>query len=488
MRSHSVSYCAGAGFLLVSTLVSPTYASTIVSQVHEIGIENTYKPQNFSFLDSVLRGKEIVQLGESIHVTKELPLVRLHFVKYLHQELGFDVLTLEGSAIEAWLAMDGLYNSRKQNETERAQDAQEKAWFGLWQTESMLELMKYIDSTIDHAKPLYLSSFDVQPGNSRKFHGNKPFKQLFEAVSHYSKSPLLDRDRMAAVFDNLVAIGRAPNERCTDKNWLHEASSYVNEFERWVATTVTEVAKETTQYHANALMLLPDNIRDRIDLCSYVANNSEAHSYQIRRDQLSAENVLMLKDRLSSVKKVITWGHHSHLHYNATHENINSMGEHLKETLGDRIYTIGTFVGSGRILGVDDDELFPVFEINVEPRAIGEIEAALASIGPNAFFLDLNQIADEELATLGWAKPSTMVFEGLDKRPTIFSKDFDGAIYIGKVSPQTLRFLDKSFLRVISRLNGIYVSHKVWVLGLAGSLLLAFTLFLVRFICCRVRP
>jgi erythromycin esterase-like protein len=71
-----------------------------------------YRPGDCEFLKSVLNHRSLVQLGESIHVTRKFPPARLALVRYLREELSFDVRAFEGSVIDAWLAEDLIYQGR----------------------------------------------------------------------------------------------------------------------------------------------------------------------------------------------------------------------------------------------------------------------------------------------------------------------------------------------------------------------------------------
>jgi hypothetical protein len=59
--------------------------------------ENTYDAENpdFSFLKEVLKSKRIVALGESSPGFGDLQLLKGKMVKYLHDELGYEVLLME---------------------------------------------------------------------------------------------------------------------------------------------------------------------------------------------------------------------------------------------------------------------------------------------------------------------------------------------------------------------------------------------------------
>ena len=80
------------------------------------------------------------------------------------------MLAFEGSWLQAWLAQDALYHCNA--DLNCVHEAQRLAWFTLWQTDAMQAVMQYVAGTQETAHPLYLASFDVQPGSDAKFQGS----------------------------------------------------------------------------------------------------------------------------------------------------------------------------------------------------------------------------------------------------------------------------------------------------------------------------
>jgi hypothetical protein len=112
---------------------------------------------------------------------------RLRVVQYLHEELGFDTLALEGSLTQTWLAQEHLYRS---TDPARVARAQEIAWFMLWRTPAMREVMAYVDATRTTPHPLYLTSFDIQVGTSAANQGGPGIvTDLFAALRAYGPPP-----------------------------------------------------------------------------------------------------------------------------------------------------------------------------------------------------------------------------------------------------------------------------------------------------------
>jgi erythromycin esterase len=54
---------------------------------------------NLVFLKEQLAGQRIVQLGESSHGVREFNLLKVRLIKYMHKELGFNVLAFESGML-----------------------------------------------------------------------------------------------------------------------------------------------------------------------------------------------------------------------------------------------------------------------------------------------------------------------------------------------------------------------------------------------------
>jgi erythromycin esterase-like protein len=79
-------------------------------------------PRQWTFLAARRRGVDIVSLPEPIHMTHEFPLVRAGIVECLNEHMGFRVLAMECSAVDAWATQDRFLASDKTEQD--AADAQ----------------------------------------------------------------------------------------------------------------------------------------------------------------------------------------------------------------------------------------------------------------------------------------------------------------------------------------------------------------------------
>jgi erythromycin esterase len=424
----------------------PSDIAAIAERSTPVDLAAPYAASAFTFLPTAIRGASIVALGESLHVTAELPRARLGLVRFLHEHLGFDVLALEGSGTQAWLAQEYLYQTSPGTEGRLAR-AQAMAWFKLWNTAEMRELLSYVDASQRTSRPLYLASFDVQTGASAEF-------ALTPAV-------------LTALLDRLEAFG--PIQGRSTRSGLMSALSPVIEcqidqvgglqsrkapslkaidaIESWIEAISPAVARDHPAAHVAALRLIPDGLRDHVELCEHAA------TWQNTRDELSADNALLLRERVSATHKIILWAHHSHVFYNSTASRIPSMGQHLRRRIGRDIYTIGLFAGSGRFLDVAPLSVHSLPGLN----KVG-VERLLDGVGAESYFVDVSALPTED-SRAGWLLPQSSRMEGRWTQSTVLARDFDGALYVRHVTPGTGMVADRAF--AVLQVFGVAVDHPL---------------------------
>jgi erythromycin esterase len=403
------------------------------AQVQRLDWDKPYDAGKLAFLKSSIGDRTMVQLGESIHLTDEFPRARLPIVRYLHEEMGFDVLAMEGSEVDTWLAQDSLYKSSDAM-PKKALDAQRMAWFGIWQTEAMTEVMKYVAGTMETARPLYLTSFDIQPGSGYGFRSNgmNALDRFFKAVSAYAPPP--DGEafaRWSAAFQPFLdrcyvatAARTEPQRKAMDEAlaelsvWLRGASSQVR-----------------PAVHGRALYAVIASLRGTFELCGVAPTHPfGAQSYQRERDRENALNALTIQNQVSQSGKVILWAHHSHVNQGTLGNNVPSMGQSLAETLGKRLYTIGLFAEDGEAMPSQNVRSMTAKAL---PTVSGfEVEGALGKLAAFDYFLDLSSPSLPEVVH----RAATTRVETEGARKFVLDRDFSAAIVVHRVHPPVFTF------------------------------------------------
>jgi erythromycin esterase-like protein len=423
--------------------------------LYRLSVQTPYHKQDYEFLNGLLRNRSIVQLGESIHVTREFPLVRLSLVRYLHEELAFDVLAFEGSVMDAWLAEDYICQGRGSRD-QQAIEAQKRAWFGLWQTEPMREVMQYLVHTHTTQHPLYLASFDIQPGTCWASHGSsettlRAFCGALKAYGATNPSPPMDI-WCSALAPFLLGMGQTASVAAPRQEAAERA---IREIEDCVRQVLPSVIRRTSAIHARALERVPASLRASVslrqaagrageDVTGDTAKASYASllAYQETRDQFNATNAIALRDTVSRSHRIMLWAHHSHVNHNSGRKAIRSMGQNLLTLVGQDLYTVGLFAGEGEAIYVNDRATPPVQKRKLAPASDYDIEGQLATIAPFDYFLDLGTRQDLRLRCRD--SVASTRFEADHRAFLTLAKDFHAAIFIHKVTATRIAGLTSS--------------------------------------------
>lgn len=369
----------------------------------------------------------VVALGESIHLTREMPEVRLEILRRLHADKGFRILALEGSLLESWTAQEHAYVSRAPL-PERARTFAREAWFGLWQTEEMEAVAAYALSTQDGPRPLYLASFDLQPGHAFAFKGSAERALAAFLGALRAAAPTVDEAQTARWVRDL-----APALACKGGA---SGEGAVGEIGRWIDRDVAPaLAASRPAVHLRTLKLAPLMMRSRLTHCREVAT-SGPKAYQAARDRRNAE---LVEAMLKTEPKLVLWAHHSHVHHNSLKAAPASMGQYLKASLGPGLYTIGVFANGGAAI---DSLLADRGEDGLAPRPVPRgpgfgTEWRLAGLSADDVFVDLRGAPD------AWSTPLTSRLEVQGRMATAPARDFDGAVLLHAVSAPWLTFLPR---------------------------------------------
>ena len=108
-------------------------------------IDQVHSPErddftDLQFLKAALDGRRIVQLGESGHGVAEFNSVKVRLIKFLHEQMGFDVIAFESSMFECFTANASI-NS--------AANMLRESIFTVWATEEVRPLFEVhpVDAT-----------------------------------------------------------------------------------------------------------------------------------------------------------------------------------------------------------------------------------------------------------------------------------------------------------------------------------------------------
>ncbi len=397
----------------------PEYSAWMATHARPIRSLGATDYTDLRFFAPLLANKRIVQLGESGHGVAEFSLAKVRLIKYLHEELGYDVMAFESSTYECERA-------QKSVATLSAVELMRACIFGVWHAAEVLPLFEYIKQTQSTARPLILAGIDVQASYTVNAQSGvfrslvAPFdssyaRRVYETDSVFlaNRTPAYtaaNQARLVAFYDSLSTFLVA-NRRAIEAAHRGDAN-------------IAVVAKQ-------AAISMSVHVR-------HVAATGPA-SFEIR-DLGMANNLDFLLNELYPGKKVIVWAHNFHIQHrentpnaaDATISSLRTMGTLVAERHRPALYTIGLFMYRGSAALVNRQRYM------IAPSQSGSLESILHRAPWRYSFVDFSQTRRERGTEWMW-KPITGRSWGTVPERFVPRDEYDGMLFIDTVHPPRYR-------------------------------------------------
>lgn len=313
--------------LAFCSCTSQTHISTTIEFTSDLE-----KFEQLSALKTSLKGVDIIALGENTHGLGEVFTAKVELVKFLHQELGFDMVLFEsgyGDAALAWEQFDSLSS---------------KAFTQVFSSNFYYNT-KEIEQLVSYAKAqngsLSIQGFDCQPQQ------NYLIKRMIEIAqpvdSVFAKQVALEMRgfNMLYQFENDRDTVAFYKKRDRFVAFLNTYSTFLDK------NTDELLASGTTK---NEIEILKKSNEIFVSTYSKI-NIGELMGWPIWaniRDKALFEVVQSFKED-NPKAKIIIWAQNSHIE-NKTKPNytVTWMGHRLKKAYGNAYYSIGAVVYSGK--------------------------------------------------------------------------------------------------------------------------------------------
>ena len=286
-------------------------------------------------LKEALKDVRIVQLGENTHGDGACFLAKCRLIKWLHEELDFNVVAFESGLFEcdranALIKPDG-----------DPKDVMRAAIFRIWHTRRTKPLFAYLNATAGTRKPMALAGFDPQQSGefAKDFVGrlttffldagiDKPatFNFLARADQAMQQRDYRPKPVTAQALKKVAALFLSERAKLEKKHGARETAFWERAFANY---RVNEQLRRTKDGKA---------------------------SFNLR-DEWMGKNLIWLAEHRFKGKKIVVWAATRHIAHElksirekgaGQYRDTKCMGEYVHEHFGKACYTVGFAAYGGR--------------------------------------------------------------------------------------------------------------------------------------------
>jgi erythromycin esterase len=328
-------------------------------------------------LRSLVGDCRIVMLGEATHEDGATYLAKIRLVKFLHQEMGFEVLAIEGDSI----GYRGLNEALRDSKTSLAEASRRVAWRVVSEMDLLYE---HVRQNQDSPKPLILEGIDymiTSPWAERKF--------LADLATFFDP---LENEPLSEEHLEFIATARS---------WAHHRTRQVPDSSEDAVERIEELMKVV---ESRREPLIAAHGKEHFELMRrYLAGFRHNYIYGKTaedgtrwniRDRGMASNVEWLAKEVYPDKKMIIWAASAHTAQRLPEvvpnfPNSFSLGQGVVDAFGEKVYSVAFVSYDGELGAVVEDRPAARRKMTTAPE--GSLEHLLTTAGFEYALVDMKR-------------------------------------------------------------------------------------------------
>lgn len=360
-------------------------------------------------LKEILKDKQIILLGESCHGVKEFNQNKFRLIKFLVENMGFDIIGFE-SPIDrcAWV------NSSKK--TLDSLEILKKSIYGIWHTSDNLKLSSYL-------KGNNIQFFGFDPQFDKSSINCYNYFENLGYLSNLQKRKLSNTDN--DIYNKIVSKRGIK---------IFNSPDSFNIFKSSVLNLYSQISDSIkTIYNVNPtkeLLIFLKILENRITYIQKTFSNNIFSN--VSRDSIMASNIEWYSKTIYSNHKIIIWAHNGHIEKESDGNNLfkeSYMGKLLQETYQNKLYSVGFYMYQGKI------NLNNRVPFNVVKNSKNSLENILHQVKCERFFIDISQEKKRKNNKWLFVKTSTLNTGGYNsEEKKIIKRLYDGIFFIQNVN------------------------------------------------------
>jgi len=330
---------------------------------------------DLGFLKQALAGADIVFLGEPSHGDGTTFEAKSRLVRFLHEEMDFDVLAFESSVTDCHLIWKEILQGADPLKVA------DKSVFRFWaDSKYTTDLFTYIGERALTDDPLILTGMDMQLSDPFP-----PLERRKQIIDFLNKGPGPVRIARVPAVDKLL---EEPERYFRIKSQLFlDSLDRVALMEELHRVAIAWEKKPWCPEDAHLYRYFVNVPRWLYVLWNIDIKKMDPALLNIRDEEM-AKNLIWLKEQVYPDKKIIVWGANSHFGFNRQLlqplDYMIPMGGYVKERYGDRSYTISFTAFDGKTFSLHDQKLSAV-----TPADSFSLEQALHNLDMTYGYLDM---------------------------------------------------------------------------------------------------